>query len=114
VLRWRRVLANKHEVPLVKKAAMKAAGAVLSRPAAYRAAVASAETALAHLPRFVIYNGLNAWVKHREVPHPTSKRSTAGIRRIEERGHEQPRRHPCFDPSQSATLGPAAASRAPL
>ncbi|MGO8846537.1 MAG: hypothetical protein ACLQFI_14610 [Methylocella sp.] len=26
--------------------------------------------ALAHLPRFVIYNGLNAWGKHREVPHP--------------------------------------------
>ena len=24
----------------------------------------------AHLPRFVIYNGLNAWGKHREVPHP--------------------------------------------
>jgi L-lactate dehydrogenase complex protein LldF len=26
--------------------------------------------ALAHLPRFVIYNGLNAWGRHREVPHP--------------------------------------------
>jgi len=67
---WRRVLVNQHEVPLVKKAAMKAAGALLSRPAAYRAAIATADTALAHLPRFVIYNGLNAWGKHREVPHP--------------------------------------------
>jgi L-lactate dehydrogenase complex protein LldF len=43
---------ERHEVPLAKKAAMKAA-----------------DTALAHLPRFVIYNGLNAWGKHREVPH---------------------------------------------
>src|SRR5260221_8976777 len=67
---WRRVLVKQHEVPLAKKAAMKAAGVLLSQPAAYRAAIAAADTALAHLPRFVIYNGLNAWGKHREVPHP--------------------------------------------
>jgi L-lactate dehydrogenase complex protein LldF len=67
---WRRVLVERHEVPLAKTAAMKAAGALLSQPAAYRAAIAAADTALAHLPRFVIYNGLNAWGKHREVPHP--------------------------------------------
>ena len=66
---WRRELVKRHEVPLAKKAAMKAAGELLSRPAAYRAAIAAADTALAHLPRFVIYNGLNAWGKHREVPH---------------------------------------------
>jgi L-lactate dehydrogenase complex protein LldF len=67
---WRRVLVSRHEVPIVKKAAMKAAGMLLSRPIAYRAAIAAAESALAHLPRFVIYNGLNAWGKHRELPHP--------------------------------------------
>jgi L-lactate dehydrogenase complex protein LldF len=67
---WRQELVKRHEVPFVKKAAMKAAGELLSHPAAYRAAVAAADTALAHLPRFVIYNGLNAWGKHREVPHP--------------------------------------------
>jgi L-lactate dehydrogenase complex protein LldF len=67
---WRRELVKQHEVPFVKKVAMKAAGELLSRPAAYRAAIAVADTALAHLPRFVIYNGLNAWGKHREVPHP--------------------------------------------
>jgi L-lactate dehydrogenase complex protein LldF len=42
---------------------------MLSRPAAYRAAIDAADVALAHLPRFVIYNGLNAWGKHREMPH---------------------------------------------
>jgi L-lactate dehydrogenase complex protein LldF len=36
---------------------------------AYRAAIAVADVALVHLPRFVIYNGLNAWGRHREVPH---------------------------------------------
>src|SRR3979411_81656 len=35
---WRRVLVERNEVPLAKKAAMKAAGALLSQPAAYRAA----------------------------------------------------------------------------
>src|SRR5277367_3009962 len=67
---WRRELVNRHEVPFVKKVAMKAAGVLLSRPAAYRAAIAAADIALAHLPRFVIYNRLNAWGKHREAPHP--------------------------------------------
>jgi L-lactate dehydrogenase complex protein LldF len=67
---WRRELVKRHEVPFAKKVAMKAAGVLLSQPAAYRAAIAAADTALAHLPRFVIYNGLNAWEKHREMPHP--------------------------------------------
>ena len=67
---WRRVLVERHETPLAKKAAMKVAGELLSRPAAYRAAIAAADMALAHLPRFVIYNGLNTWGRHREVPHP--------------------------------------------
>ena len=67
---WRGELVKRHEVPFVKRATMKAAGELLSHPTAYRAAVAAADTALAHLPRFVIYNGLNAWGKHREVPQP--------------------------------------------
>jgi L-lactate dehydrogenase complex protein LldF len=70
---WRQELVKEHEVPFVKKAAMKAAGELLSRPAAYRAAIAATDVALAHLPRFVIYNGLNAWGKHREVPHPPAE-----------------------------------------
>ena len=70
---WRRELVKRHEVPFAKKAAMKVAGEVLSQPAAYRAAVATTEFALAHFPRFVIYNGLNAWGKHREVPQPVDQ-----------------------------------------
>jgi len=66
---WRRELVKRHEVPFVKSAAMKAAGELLSHPAAYRAAIAATDAALPHLPRFVVYNGLNAWGKHREVPH---------------------------------------------
>jgi L-lactate dehydrogenase complex protein LldF len=67
---WRRELVKQHEVPLAKRAVMKAAGELLSRPAAYRAAIAATDVALAHLPRFIIYNSLNAWGKQREVPQP--------------------------------------------
>jgi len=67
---WRRELVKRHEVPFVKKAAMKAAAELLAHPTAYRAAVNVTNAALEHLPRFVIYNGLNAWGKQREVPHP--------------------------------------------
>ena len=66
---WRQEMVREHETPFVKRAAMKAAGAVLSRPAVYRAAVEAGNAAIESLPRFVVYNGLNAWGKHREVPH---------------------------------------------
>jgi L-lactate dehydrogenase complex protein LldF len=66
---WRRELVRQHEVPAFKKVAMAAAGALLSRPAAYRAAVEAVDLALATLPHFVIYNRLNAWGRHRDVPH---------------------------------------------
>ena len=82
---WRRELVKRHETPFVKKAAMKAAGELLSRPAAYRAAIAAADIALAHLPRFVIYNGLNAWGKApRECRTRPSRPSIAGITRTAE------------------------------
>ena len=108
---WRRVLAERRETPLAKKAAMKAAGALLSRPAAYRAAIAATNIALAHLPRFVIYNGLNAWGKHRGCRTRPNRPFTAGTRRTGERSNEQPRRHPGLDPRRSATRRPAAALR---
>jgi L-lactate dehydrogenase complex protein LldF len=66
---WRKVMAENHELPLMKKSAMKAAGALLAHPTLYRAAIASADVALNVLPRFALYNRLNAWGKHREVPH---------------------------------------------
>ncbi len=69
IFAWRQEMVREHETPFVKRAAMKAAGAVLSHPAIYRAAVETGNAAIGSLPRFVIYNGLNAWGKHREVPH---------------------------------------------
>jgi L-lactate dehydrogenase complex protein LldF len=70
---WRKVLVSQHETPFVKRAAMTAAGAVLARPAAYRAMVEGANKALSNLPRFVLYNGMNVWGKNRELPHPPAE-----------------------------------------
>jgi L-lactate dehydrogenase complex protein LldF len=47
---------------------MKAAGAVLSHPALYRAAIGVADSALRHLPEFLVYNPLNTWTRGREMP----------------------------------------------
>ena len=67
---WRRVMAETHELPRMKKAMMQAAGALLANPRLYRAALPLADSALRHLPRFVLYNRFNSWARGREMPHP--------------------------------------------
>ena len=71
---WREVMAKEHEIPFAKKASMAAAGLVLGNPRLYRAAIAAADSALEHLPRFASYNRLNAWGRGRE--NPASGRSS--------------------------------------
>jgi L-lactate dehydrogenase complex protein LldF len=59
---------QKNQLNLTKKAALKVAGNVLSHPALYQIATTVTDEALKILPHFAIYNDLNAWGKHREVP----------------------------------------------
>ncbi|HYZ22655.1 MAG TPA: 4Fe-4S dicluster domain-containing protein, partial [Rhodopila sp.] len=68
IFAWRRVLAEEHQIDPAKRQMMKAAGVVLSHPALYRAAIASADSALRLLPKFVVYNRWNAWTEGREMP----------------------------------------------
>ncbi|MDE3217475.1 MAG: lactate utilization protein, partial [Gemmatimonadota bacterium] len=56
---WRRVIAGDGLVPLAKRAGMRALGATLARPAAFRAAESAAHAALRTAPRALLYNGLN-------------------------------------------------------
>jgi L-lactate dehydrogenase complex protein LldF len=65
---WRKVIAERNQLPMVKKEAMRVAGRILGSPRLYRAAVQAAAAGLDHLPRFMIYNPFNAWGKQREVP----------------------------------------------
>jgi hypothetical protein len=53
---------------VVKKEAMRVADKVLSHPAFYQIATATLSSALEVLPQFAIYNRLNAWTKHRDIP----------------------------------------------
>jgi len=68
IYRWRKVIAERNQLPMVKKEAMRMAGKVLSSPRLYRMAVKAAQAGLDYLPRSMIYNPLNAWGKQREVP----------------------------------------------
>ena len=66
-------MEEKHQIKLVKKEAMIVAGKVLSHPTLYRMAADSTETSLKVLPRFAIYNRLNAWGRHRDMPQPAKE-----------------------------------------
>jgi len=70
---WREVMEEKGQIQTVKKQAMKVADKVLSSPQLYQIATASVSTALKILPHFAIYNRLNAWGKHRDVPEAASE-----------------------------------------
>ena len=68
IYKWRQIIAERHQLPMVKKEAMRVAGRILARPRLYRAAVQAAATGIDKLPRFMIYNPFNAWGHQREVP----------------------------------------------
>ena len=68
IYKWREIIAERNQLPIAKKEAMRMAGKVLGSPKLYRAAVEAAGAGVAHLPRFMMYNRLNAWGKQREVP----------------------------------------------
>jgi L-lactate dehydrogenase complex protein LldF len=68
IYKWREIIAERNQLPIAKKEAMRMAGKVLGSPKLYRAAVEAAGAGVAHLPRFMMYNRLNAWGRQREVP----------------------------------------------
>ena len=68
IYKWRQIISERNQLPMIKKEAMQIAGKVLSSPRLYRAAVETAGAGVEHLPRFMLYNRLNAWGLQREVP----------------------------------------------
>jgi L-lactate dehydrogenase complex protein LldF len=70
IYQWRQEMDDHDQFSTTKKAAMKVAGTVLSHPRVYRAAAESGVAALKVLPHFALYNRLNAWGRHRDVPAP--------------------------------------------
>jgi L-lactate dehydrogenase complex protein LldF len=86
IFTWRKTLAESGNIGTGKHALMKAAGAVLSHPQLYRAAIAAADGALKVLPSFVVANPLNSWTERgrdmpqlpRETFHQWYERTTGG------------------------------------
>ena len=70
IYKWRQIIAERHQLPFVKQEAMQVAGRVLSNPKLYRAAVETAGASIERLPRFMMYNRLNAWGRQRVTEAP--------------------------------------------
>ena len=70
---WREVMEEKGHIQTVKKQAMRVADKVLSNPTLYQISTTSLSAALEVLPHFTIYNRLNAWGKHRDIPDAASE-----------------------------------------
>jgi L-lactate dehydrogenase complex protein LldF len=68
IYKWRRVVTAKKLLPISKRVGMKVLGAVLARPGRFHLAESIGSAAIKHLPRFVLYNFLNPWGRHREMP----------------------------------------------
>ena len=68
IYKWRRVVAQKGLLRVTKAVGMSVLGKTLAHPDLFHAGEFAAESALAHLPRFLLYNSLNPWGKHREMP----------------------------------------------
>jgi len=65
---WREVMEENGQIQFVKKEAMRVADGVLSHPGLYQIATTTLSAVLGVLPHFAIYNRLNVWGKHRDVP----------------------------------------------
>jgi L-lactate dehydrogenase complex protein LldF len=70
IYKWRGVIAEKSLLPVVKSTGMRVLGKTLARPGRFRVAESVGEWAIAHLPHALLYNALNPWGKHRELPTP--------------------------------------------
>jgi L-lactate dehydrogenase complex protein LldF len=68
LLTWRKELALKKLIPWSKRVSMIFAAAVLKRPWLYALGGKVATMSLRWMPRWMIYNGLNAWGKKRDLP----------------------------------------------
>lgn len=68
--KWRQVIAEEGKLPLSKRLSMKAMGYLLSHPKLYRMAGKVGRGMISIMPRFMLYNNLNAWGKKRELPAP--------------------------------------------
>jgi len=78
------------QIQVVKKEAMRVADKVLSHPELYQIATATVSTTLEVLPHFAIYNRLNPWGKHRDVPEAATTTFHEWYRNHRAKSDEEP------------------------
>lgn len=66
--KWRQIIVQEGHLDTGKRQGMRLMGFVFARPRLYRSLGAWARRLLRVLPRWVVYNPLNAWGKQRELP----------------------------------------------
>src|SRR5690606_8042755 len=71
--RWRQDISEKHLQPIGKSYIMKIAGIILVNHKMYEFVGKMVRWSIKNLPRFLIYNKLNIWGYHRELPAPPEK-----------------------------------------
>ncbi|HVX16149.1 MAG TPA: lactate utilization protein B [Pirellulales bacterium] len=92
LLTWRRELAVRRLLPWHKRLAMRAASFVLSRRWLYEIFGKLARSVGPRLPRWLVYNRLNAWGRQRELPvfPRNSFRELYNVPRNERASHANP------------------------
>lgn len=65
---WRQEMVRNGAISLAKRATFDLAAAILGDPERYRIAIQRMDDALKDFPRSMVYNPLNAWSVHREMP----------------------------------------------
>jgi L-lactate dehydrogenase complex protein LldF len=67
IYRWRQMLDSIHKADKMKKTMSRGMTFIYNHPSVYRLCLRMAPV-INHLPRCLVYNGLNAWGKGRELP----------------------------------------------
>ncbi|WKN33306.1 lactate utilization protein B [Porifericola rhodea] len=67
---WRQDITQATNEEPAKKISMKMTGWLFTKPKWFRKAGKFGRKALAKLPRWMVYNSMNVWGKHRELPEP--------------------------------------------
>ena len=74
IFKWRRVMAKRGYLPLVKRLAFAAAGHAFGHPEEFRLMEEVGAPALDYAPDFLLYNhSLNPWGRERQLPEPAKQ-----------------------------------------
>ena len=66
--KWRQEIYKHHELPKSKSIPLRITAKLFEHPSLFNSVGKIARSSLKHLPRFMVYNNLNAWGKQRELP----------------------------------------------